>query len=68
MNINIKNCEVNIITGTDTLEINGGTQPAAAEAPAAQEGSGSRCRARPQGTQTGRQRAGEGRGGAAVRP
>lgn len=33
MNINIKNCEVNIITGTDTLEINGGTQPAAAEAP-----------------------------------
>ena len=34
MNINIKNCEVNIITGTDTLEINGGTQPAAVEAPA----------------------------------
>jgi hypothetical protein len=34
MNINIKNCEVNIITGTDTLEINGGTQPAVAEAPA----------------------------------
>lgn len=34
MNINIKNCEVNIITGTDTLEINGGTQPTAAEAPA----------------------------------
>lgn len=34
MNINIKNCEVNIITGTDTLEINGGTQPAAAKAPA----------------------------------
>ena len=34
MNINIKNCEVKIITGTDTLEINGGTQPAAAEAPA----------------------------------
>lgn len=33
MNINIKNCEVNIITGTDTLEINGGAQPAA-EAPA----------------------------------
>lgn len=33
MNINIKNCEVNIITGTDTLEINGGTQPAA-ETPA----------------------------------
>src|SRR5574344_1196092 len=30
MNINIKNCEVNIITGKDTLEINGGTQPAAA--------------------------------------
>lgn len=34
MNINIKNCEVNIITSTDTLEINGGTQPAAAKAPA----------------------------------
>ena len=34
MNINIKNCKVKIITGTDTLEINGGTQPAAAEAPA----------------------------------
>ena len=34
MNINIKNCEVKIISGTDTLEINGGTQPAAAEAPA----------------------------------
>ena len=34
MNINIKNCEVKIITGTDTLEINGGTQPVAAEAPA----------------------------------
>ena len=34
MNINIKNCEVKIITGTDTLETNGGTQPAAAEAPA----------------------------------
>ena len=34
MNINIKNCDVKIITGTDTLEINGGTQPAAAEAPA----------------------------------
>ena len=33
MNINIKNCEVNIITGTDTLEINGSTQPAA-ETPA----------------------------------
>ena len=33
MNINIKNCEVKIISGTDTLEINGGTQPAAAEAP-----------------------------------
>lgn len=33
MNINIKNCEVNIITGTDTLEINGGAQPAA-ETPA----------------------------------
>ena len=34
MNISIKNCEVKIITGTDTLEINSGTQPAAAEAPA----------------------------------
>ena len=34
MNINIKNCEIKIITGTDTLETNGGTQPAAAEAPA----------------------------------
>ena len=34
MNVNIKNCEVKLITGTDTLEINGGTQPAAAEAPA----------------------------------
>lgn len=34
MNINVKNCEVNIITGTDTLEINGNVQPAAAEAPA----------------------------------
>ena len=34
MNINIKNCEVNIITGTDTLEISGNAQPAAAEAPA----------------------------------
>lgn len=34
MNIIIKNCEVNIITGTDTLEINGGTQSAAANAPA----------------------------------
>ena len=33
MNINIKNCDVNIITGTETLEINGGTQPAA-ETPA----------------------------------
>lgn len=32
MNINIKNCEVNIITGTDTLEISGNAQPAA-EAP-----------------------------------
>ena len=30
MNINIKNCEVKIISGTDTLEINGGTQPAEA--------------------------------------
>lgn len=29
MNINIKNCKVNIITGTDTLEINGCAQPAA---------------------------------------
>ena len=28
MNINIKNCEVKIISGTDTLEINGGTRPA----------------------------------------
>ena len=28
MNINIKNCDVNIITGTDMLGINGGTQPA----------------------------------------
>lgn len=34
MNINIKNCEVNIITGTDTLGISGNAQPAAAEAPA----------------------------------
>lgn len=34
MNINIKNCEVNIITGTDTLEISGNAQPTAAEAPA----------------------------------
>ena len=34
MNINIKNCEVNIITGTDTLEISGNAQPIAAEAPA----------------------------------
>lgn len=34
MNINIKNCEVNIITDTDTLEISGNAQPAAAEAPA----------------------------------
>lgn len=34
MNINIKNCEVNIITGTDTLEISGNAQPAAAEVPA----------------------------------
>ena len=34
MNINIKNCKVNIITGTDTLEISGNAQPAAAEAPA----------------------------------
>lgn len=33
MNINIKNCEVNIITGTDTLEISGNAQPAAAEVP-----------------------------------
>lgn len=28
MNINIKNCDVNIITGTETLETNGGTRPA----------------------------------------
>ena len=28
MNINIKNCEVNIITGTDTPEISGNAQPA----------------------------------------
>lgn len=28
MNINIKNCDVNIITGTDTLEISGNAQPA----------------------------------------
>lgn len=34
MNINIKNCDVNIITGTDTLEISGNAQPTAAEAPA----------------------------------
>lgn len=34
MNINIKNCEVNIITGTDTIEISGNAQPIAAEAPA----------------------------------
>lgn len=34
MNIRIKNCEVNIITGTDTLEISGNAQPAVAEAPA----------------------------------
>lgn len=34
MNTNIKNCEVNIITGTETLEISGNAQPAAAEAPA----------------------------------
>ena len=34
MNINIKNCDVNIITGTDTLEISGNAQPIAAEAPA----------------------------------
>ena len=27
MNISIENCEVNIITGTDTLEISGNTQP-----------------------------------------
>ena len=40
MNINIKNCDVKIITGTDTLEINGGTQPAAAEAPAESKESG----------------------------
>lgn len=34
MNINIKNCEVNIITGTDTLEISGNAQPITAELPA----------------------------------
>ena len=34
MNINIKNCKVNIITGTDTLEISGNAQPAVAEGPA----------------------------------
>ena len=34
MNINLKNCKVNIITGTDTLEISGNAQPAVAEAPA----------------------------------
>lgn len=34
MSINIKNCKVNIITGTDTLEISGNAQPAVAEAPA----------------------------------
>ena len=34
MNINIKNCDVNIITGTETLEISGNAQPAVAEAPA----------------------------------
>lgn len=34
MNINIKNCEVKIITGTDMLEISGNAQPAASEAPA----------------------------------
>ena len=28
MNINIKNCEVNIIKGTDTLEISGNARPA----------------------------------------
>lgn len=33
MNINI-NCKVNIITGTDMLEISGNAQPAVAEAPA----------------------------------
>ena len=31
MNINIKNCEVNIITDTDTLEINGKTEITAAD-------------------------------------
>ena len=31
MNINIKNCKVNIITGTDTLEISGKTEITAAE-------------------------------------
>ena len=40
MNINIKNSEVNIITGTDTLEISGNAHPAAAEAPAESKESG----------------------------
>lgn len=40
MNINIKNCDANIITGTDTLEISGNAQPAAAEAPAESKESG----------------------------
>lgn len=31
MNISIENCEVNIITGTDTLEISGSTQPTATD-------------------------------------
>lgn len=39
MNIYIKNCEVNI-TCTDTLEISGNAQPAAAEAPAESKESG----------------------------
>lgn len=40
MNINIKNCEVNIITGTDTLEINGGAQTAENAKPMNPEESG----------------------------
>lgn len=40
MNINIKNCEVNIIKGTDTLEINGGAQTAENAKPMNPEESG----------------------------
>lgn len=40
MNINIKNCEVNIITGTDSLEINGGAQTAENAKPMNPEESG----------------------------